>query len=162
HMSAVPAAGGANAGGADNGGLWVPDGGVVEHANGPQFAGGGQPGQFTQHAAMYQGGAQVAPGGAGASMPQQAGASLASQVAAAASAGAAPQAPDFAGRVPRYRDVVREQLRTWRTRQAEASEQAARQAAADAATPVTGPVDPPNAARTPHTDSNHPTRRPSS
>jgi len=146
HVSAAPTAGGAHAGAGDNSGLWVPDGGVVEHANGPQYAGaGGQPGQFAQ-AAMYQGGVQMAPAGAGPAMPRQAGASLASQVAAAAGA-AAPQAPDFAGRVPRYRDVVREQLRTWRTRQAEASEQAARQAAEDAANHVLGTEDLLNVAR---------------
>ncbi|MFC3715029.1 DUF1631 family protein [Luteimonas soli] len=150
HVSTTSAAGGGNAGTGDNGGLWVPDGGVVEHANGPQQAGQFTPGQFAQPV-MYQAAAQMMPGGMAAApgAPQQAGASLASQVAAAA--GAVPQAPDFAGRVPRYRDVVREQLRTWRTRQAEASEQAARQAAehaaADAANHVLGTEDLLNIAR---------------
>lgn len=147
-----PAAGSANTAATGNDGLWVPDGGVVEHAGVRHAGGGGQPGQFAQ-AAMYQGVAQVAPAGTGVAAPahqpaqEQAGASLASQVAA----GAAMQAPDFAGRVPRYRDVVREQLRTWRSRQAEASEQAARQAAehaaADAANRVLGTEDLLNIAR---------------
>src|SRR3546814_5505830 len=52
------AVGAANAGTGDNGGLWVPDGGIVEHANGLQQAGGGgQAGQFAAgqfaQAAMY-------------------------------------------------------------------------------------------------------------
>src|SRR3546814_15567984 len=62
------AVGAANAGTGDNGGLWVPDGGIVEHANGLQQAGGGgQAGQFAAgqfaQAAMYQAAAQMMPGG---------------------------------------------------------------------------------------------------
>src|SRR3546814_12005412 len=63
--------GAANAGTGDNGGLWVPDGGIVEHANGLQQAGGGgQAGQFAAgqfaQAAMYQAAAQMMPGGVAA------------------------------------------------------------------------------------------------
>jgi hypothetical protein len=92
----------------------------------------------------------VGSGAAGLVAGQSFGASIASQVAAAGGA-MPPQAPDFAGRAPRYRDVVREQLRTWRTRQAEANELAARQAAehaaADAANHVLGTEDLLNVAR---------------
>src|SRR3546814_18912386 len=41
------AVGAAHAGTGDKGGLWVPDGGIVEHANGlPPAGGGGQAGPF--------------------------------------------------------------------------------------------------------------------
>src|SRR5690606_23981282 len=146
-MSGGAVAGGVAAGG--SGGAWMPDGGVVEHIGGPwQQVGGGQgAAPMAQMAQM----AQMATGGPGVAYPapaQVAGPSIASQVA---TSGAAPQAPDFAGRVPRYRDVVREQLQTWRTRQAEASELASRQAAehaaADAANHVLGTEDLLNIAR---------------
>ncbi|HZW19212.1 MAG TPA: DUF1631 family protein, partial [Luteimonas sp.] len=132
--------GGAVAGGsaAAPDGLWMPDGGVVEHLNGPQQAGtSGQPG-----------GSVVADGSAAAGVASQAGFVPASSLAGM---GGATSAADFAGRAPRYRDVVREQLRTWRERQTEASEQAARQAAehaaADAASHVLGTEDLLNIAR---------------
>ena len=154
-MAPAPAPAPAAPGRADAGagdGLWVPDGGVVEHMQGyAQPAGGGQAGPGFAGPMPMQGQAMPAgmPGFAGPMPAQQFGASIASQVAAAG--GAAPQAADFAGRVPRYRDVVREQLRTWRTRQAEASELAARQAAehaaADAANHVLGTEDLLNVAR---------------
>ncbi len=136
-------------------GLWVPDGGVVEHI--PSAA---VPGVTGPMAAMPAAATPVAPmpfapmQGAplqGAPMPGGVGAvPLASQVAAA-NAATALQAPDFAGRAPRYRDVVREQLHAWRTRQVEASEHAAREAAehaaADAANHVLGTEDLLNVAR---------------
>jgi hypothetical protein len=141
----VSAGGQAAAGGEE--GAWVPDGGVVEHVSAfAQPGTAGQPGQDKggPEPKMPSGAAGVA----GPYAAQPVGASIASQVAAA---GATPQAPDFAGRVPRYRDVVREQLRTWRTRQAEANELAARQAAehaaADAANHVLGTEDLLNVAR---------------
>src|SRR5690606_31513508 len=97
-MSGGAVAGGVAAGG--SGGAWMPDGGVVEHIGGPwQQVGGGQ------GAAPMAQMAQMATGGPGVAYPapaQVAGPSIASQVA---TSGAAPQAPDFAGRVPRYRDV---------------------------------------------------------
>jgi len=157
-----PAGGRANAGGADE--LWVPDGGVVEHTQGFVQPGafmqpgvGGQPGQVMAGPMAMQMPMQQMPmmpvgayGAAGPMVGQPIGASFASQVAAAGGS-MSQQAPDFAGRAPRYRDVVREQLRTWRTRQAEANEQAARQAAehaaADAANHVLGTEDLLNVAR---------------
>jgi len=154
-VQAPPASSGgnANAGAGAGDELWVPDGGVVEHMQGFMPPGaGGQPGQIMAGPMAMQ--MPMMPAGAmgavGPVAPQSFGASIASQVAAAG--GAMPQqAPDFAGRVPRYRDVVREQLRTWRTRQAEASELAARQAAehaaADAANHVLGTEDLLNVAR---------------
>ena len=66
--------------------VWVPDGGVVEHAG---------------HAA--------APLAAVPAMPANVGASIAESARRAADAQAE-------GRPPRYRDVVREQLRHWRAR----------------------------------------------
>lgn len=142
------AGGQANAGG---GGLWVPDGGVVEHMPAfAQSAAGGQPGQGTAGSMPVQMMPAGASGIAGPVPAQPVGASIASQVAAAGGM-TSPQASDYAGRAPRYRDVVREQLRTWRTRQAEASELAARQAAehaaADAANHVLGTEDLLNVAR---------------
>ncbi|MGH8031996.1 MAG: DUF1631 family protein [Luteimonas sp.] len=80
-------------------GEWVPDGGVVEH-NGPSH-------QASGHAPTDT------------AMPQQA---VYSQPPGSYSA-----APVYmhnnAGRPPRYRDVVREQLRTWRARLAQAEAQ---------------------------------------
>src|SRR5690606_38100761 len=129
-------AGGTVATGAD--GLWMPDGGVVEHVHGPQHAGVAglpmaMPGGTVQAAAPAAAGVGTVPASSLAAM------------------GGAATAADFAGRAPRYRDVVREQLQTWRERQTEASEQAARQAdehaAADAASHVLGTEDLLNVAR---------------
>src|SRR5690606_23766982 len=116
------------AGPATNGdGPWVPDGGVVEHIQGPVQAGAfGQP-----MVAMPAGYPTPAPAPAQvAAAAAQAGLVPASSLAGL---GGTATAADFAGRAPRYRDVVREQLQTWRERQTEASEQAARQAAESAA-----------------------------
>lgn len=97
--------------------VWVPDGGMVEHS-GPVYGG------------VMQGVAAAIP---------------ASPSAATAPATGLPPALHATGRPPRYRDVVREQLRTWRARLVEASEQAAQQAAvhaqADAANHVLGTQD---------------------
>jgi hypothetical protein len=149
-------------------GLWMPDGGVVEHIQGfqPPMAGGamaaaavmpaGAVGAGALPAAALQGGGMLQGGMLqGGALPAAApgavgGIPLAAQVAANAAA-MSPQAPDFAGRAPRYRDVVREQLHAWRTRQMEASEHAAREAAehaaADAANHVLGTEDLLNVAR---------------
>lgn len=76
-------------------GLWVPDGGVVEHSDGRGQGAGG--------AAGYAGnGGSHAPGQGQASVT-----SIAESARRAAQALAE-------GRPPRYRDVVREQLRNWR------------------------------------------------
>lgn len=108
--------------------VWVPDGGMVEYVGLPQ--GGIMQGGVMQGSAV--------PGGVAAAP-------------AAGSAAAAPPALHASGRPPRYRDVVREQLRTWRARLAEASEQAEQQAAihaqADAANRVLGMQDMLNVAR---------------
>lgn len=146
-------------------GLWVPDGGVVEHVQGFQPAMAAGPvaaGPAMPAGALPMGAIGTLPAGmttmgafqggeapAGASPGAVGGIPLAAQVAA--NAAMAPQAPDFAGRAPRYRDVVREQLHAWRTRQMEASEHAAREAAehaaADAANHVLGTEDLLNVAR---------------
>ena len=118
-------------------GLWVPEGGVVEHAASQEQA----------NATAYA----MAPPATVVMQPQPGRMSIASQVAAANAAAAGPQAQDMSGRPPRYRDVVREQLRTWRTRQLQATEHAAQQAAehaeADAANHVLGTEDMLNVAR---------------
>ena len=111
---------------ANGDGAWVPEGGVVEHIQGPV-----QAGVFGQPMAV------MPASGPGAALAQiaaaatQAGLVPASSLAALGGGGVT--AADYAGRAPRYRDVVREQLQTWRERQTEASEQAARQAAENAA-----------------------------
>ncbi|HVI60311.1 MAG TPA: DUF1631 family protein [Luteimonas sp.] len=150
----VPMSGAPGASGSADG-LWVPDGGMVEHVGAFQQPAGGGVGSMPMQA-MPQG-----PASAPAQVPGQAGAGgfgaaasgtipLAARIAAA-NAAALPQAVDFAGRAPRYRDVVREQLHAWRLRQAEASEHAARaaaeHAAADAANHVLGTEDLLNVAR---------------
>ena len=116
---------------------WIPDGGVVEHAGPIQ-----QADPIQQAVTTGQPQVQPQPGAAGRM-------SIASQVAAASAAGTVPQ--DTAGRPLRYRDVVREQLRNWRERQAQATEHAARQAAehaqADIANHVLGTEDLLNIAR---------------
>lgn len=86
---------------ADDDGLWVPDGGVVEHGD---FRGG--------HAGMGHAApmpampVSMAPG-------MQAAANVGASIAESARRAADAEAE---GRPPRYRDVVREQLRHWRAR----------------------------------------------
>ncbi len=165
------AAGSSNAAtaGSSGPGLWMPDGGVVEHAGGMATGNGASGASMhasqgvMQQGVMQQGVMQQGVMQQGAmqqgtmqqgTMQQgemQQGAmgrmSMASQVAAANAANIAPQAADTSGRPPRYRDVVREQLRTWRSRQVQANEQAAEQAATDAANHVLGTEDILNVAR---------------
>ena len=146
------------AGGAQDapGGMWVPDGGIVEHAVPQNYVVMQAPGQHAGlHAGMLPAGMVGAGSIGGHAAPMQtspspggfaAGGSIASSTSAALQ-----QALHAAGQPPRYRDVVREQLRNWRTRGAQASELAARQAAqraqVDAANHVLGTADMLNVAR---------------
>jgi hypothetical protein len=148
----------------DPGAGWMPDGGVVEHTGGlaPDMSGvhglpglpsmTAMPAMAAMPAAVNAAFAAMAAGLGGlqqAAMPQagmvqagmmQAGmmqAAMTQQQAAAAHA-AMMHAHEQAGRPPRYRDVVREQLRTWRARIAEAAQHAAEQATLVSATQAAG------------------------
>lgn len=108
-QAGAPAAARAPAHGGNDGELWVPDGGVVEHAR-PEADTHGTVG----HAAVQ---------------PASSGGARAPVSRGGASRVAMDHAQDLAGKPPRYRDVVRAQLHSWRERLADAAEQAARIAA---------------------------------
>ncbi len=116
------------------GGLWVPDGGMVEHL-----------GPSSQAGAAITISGPMMPAGAAGTVPMAARVAAIPAAAGTSNAPAAMQVADTGGHAPRYRDVVREQLRTWRERLAQASEQAAQQAAqraqSDAANHVLGTDD---------------------
>lgn len=97
--SAAPAARGA-----DGGGQWVPDGGMVEHMGGAQSPGGTAAGMaqgYRGNTGGMAGGGHATGGYAGGGI-------------GAAIAGGGMHAALAEGRAPRYRDVVRDQLRHWR------------------------------------------------
>jgi hypothetical protein len=105
---AAPGGGGAApqpAAGAQDGAQWVPDGGIVEHVGGAHAPSGGM-GPDTQGYAGTPGGGGHAAGGYSA---RYSGGGV-----GAAIAGGGIHAAMAEGRAPRYRDVVREQLRNWR------------------------------------------------
>ncbi len=129
-VSAQAYPGGAGRGVAGSGnGAWVPDGGVVEHSGGgPAAAGHHATGGYAPPSPGAGGHAQGVPaqaygGYAGGALPLTESAAL---YGGGGARHAAPggYVPDQHGRPPRYRDVVREQLRTWRTRLAQAHEEA--------------------------------------
>ncbi|MEN1973190.1 DUF1631 family protein [Luteimonas sp. MJ204] len=88
----------------DAGEEWMPDGGTVEHLGGAPGGGGGGNGSYRHGGHGY--GSDGAAGGAGNGESGNGG--VGSSIAAAAHAATAE------GRPPRYRDVVREQLASWR------------------------------------------------
>ncbi|MBB6599875.1 DUF1631 family protein [Luteimonas sp. MC1825] len=93
------------ASGMDGGGQWVPDGGMVEHMGSAQA--GGPAGGMAAPQQGFAGGA--ADGGA-----HGGGGYAGGGIGAAIAAGGGMHAAMAEGRAPRYRDVVREQLRHWR------------------------------------------------